>query len=469
MEKEELAYLELTEVAELIRSRQISSAEVTETILERIGHQGPELHSYVTVTAEQAMEAARRADAEIARGAYRGALHGVPVAIKDLANTADAPTAAGGTIHSGSVPGEDATVVRRLREAGAVITGKLRMTEGAYAEHHPELPTPVNPWDGQTWTGSSSSGSGVATAAGLCYASLGSDTGGSIRLPSTMNGVTGIKPTWGRVSRHGVFELAESLDHIGPMARSARDAAAVLTVIAGEDPADPTASSVPVPDYAADLRLERAPIIGVDRGLLEIFDETTRSMLDDVLSVLRGLGWAVHQVELPDFRSISAEWEPMCAVETAAAHRETYPSKKEEYGPGLSTLIEAGRAMSAVDYQELLRKRRIFTGQMEKVFQGVDLLLLPGAGLASPTIDQMAALGQTPELLARLLIPTAPLDISGSPTITLPGGFTPRGTPLGFQLCGADFSEDLLVRAAHAFQSVTTFHQRHPALVPAEA
>lgn len=464
MVAEELVYLELTELAELIRSRQVTSEEVTGTILDRIDEYDKTLQSYVTVTAEQALQAARAADAEIARGGYRGSLHGVPVAVKDLACTTDAPTAAGGTINSHYVPSHEATVVERLRAAGAVITGKLRMTEGAYAEHHPALPTPVNPWDAGTWTGSSSSGSGVATAAGLCYASLGSDTGGSIRLPSSMNGVTGIKPTWGRVSRHGIFELAESLDHIGPMTRSARDAGTVLSAIAGEDPKDPTAVSVPVPDYAGDLRLGRAPSIGIDWELLEVFDETLQTMLHGVIDVLKGLGWRIHSLELPDFTTISADWERMCAVETAAAHQGTYPSRAEEYGPALAHLIDIGQSMSATDYQELLRKRRIFTGQMNRIFQDIDLLLLPGAGLASPTMEEMATFGLAPELLAKLLVPTAPLDVSGSPTITLPGGFTDRGTPLGFQLCGADFSEKLLVQAAHAFQSVTDFHRMHPAL-----
>lgn len=464
MMAEELAYLELPEIAELIRSRQVTSEEVTGMILDRIEEYDKSLQSYVAVTAEQALQAARAADAEIARGGYRGTLHGVPVAVKDLACTTDAPTAAGGTINSHYIPSHEATVVERLRAAGAVITGKLRMTEGAYAEHHPALPTPVNPWDAGTWTGSSSSGSGVATAAGLCYASLGSDTGGSIRLPSSMNGVTGIKPTWGRVSRHGIFELAESLDHIGPMTRSARDAGAVLSAIAGEDPKDPTAVSVPVPDYAGDLRLDRAPSIGIDWKLLEIFDETLHAMLHGVIDVLKGLGWRIHGLQLPDFTKISADWERMCAVETAAAHQGTYPSRAEEYGPALARLIDIGQSMSATDYQELLRKRRAFTGQMNRIFQDIDLLLLPGTGLASPTMEEMAALGLAPELLAKLLVPTAPLDVSGSPTITLPGGFTDRGTPLGFQLCGADFSEKLLVDAAHAFQSVTDFHRMHPTL-----
>ncbi|MDX2357781.1 amidase [Dietzia sp. PP-33] len=460
----DLAFLELTEVAELVRGRQVSSVELTEAILERIDACDDQLRSYATVTGDAALEAARTADADIALGRYRGPLHGIPVAVKDLCHTADTPTAAGGTIFADFVPPCDATVVRRLKAAGAVITGKLRMTEGAYAEHHPSLPSPVNPWDADTWTGSSSSGSGVATAAGLCYASLGSDTGGSIRLPSAQNGVTGIKPTWGRVSRYGVFELAESLDHIGPMTRSARDAGVVLSAIAGEDPHDPTAAPVPVPDYAGYLRLDHAPSVGIDWDLTATFDEPTQAMLTEVVRIVESLGWRVYPIELPDFPSISAEWESMCAVETAAAHSATYPSRASEYGPALAHLIDIGLGLSAVDYQALLSRRRAFTGRLKRVFHDVDLVLLPGAGLASPTTETMASLGTSPELLAGLLVPTAPLDISGTPTITLPGGVTERGTPIGFQLCGSDFSEQLLVRAAHAFQSVTDYHKKHPVL-----
>lgn len=460
----ELALLELTEVAELIRGRQVSSVEVTQGILERIETHDGRLQSYAIVSGDAALEAARAADAEIAAGNYRGPLHGVPVAVKDLCYTAGTPTAAGGTIHTDFVPRWDATVVRRLKEAGAVITGKLRMTEGAYAEHHPALPTPVNPWDADTWTGSSSSGSGVATAAGLCYASLGSDTGGSIRLPSAQNGVTGIKPTWGRVSRYGVFELAESLDHIGPMTRSARDAGVVLSAIAGEDPHDPTTVSAPVPDYSGDLRLDRAPSVGIDWDLTATFDEPTQAMLAGVVGVVESLGWRVYSIELPDLAAISADWETLCAVETAAAHAATYPARSSEYGPALAHLIETGRGLSAVDYQMLLSRRRAFTGRLNRTFQDIDLVLLPGAGFASPTIETMAELGTSPELLAGLLVPTAPMDVSGTPTITLPGGFTDRGTPIGFQLCGGDLSEHLLVRAAHAFQSVTDFHKKKPAV-----
>jgi amidase len=463
----EIAYLELTEVAELIRSRQITSVEVTETILSRIEAYDPTLKSYVTVMSDRALEAARVADDEIARGRYRGPLHGVPVAVKDLAYTADAPTGSGSTIFANYLSPYDATVVSRLRSAGAVLTGKVRMTEGAYTDHHPDLPVPVNPWDANTWAGVSSSGSGVATAAGLAYGTLGSDTGGSIRLPSSMNGITGLKPTWGRVSRYGITELAASLDHIGPMARSAADCAAILGVIAGADVNDPTAALEPVPNYLADLGLTRSPRVGIDPAVIATFDTETQAMLAEVVSILEGLGWVVTNVASPGLHTSAADFEALCAVETAHAHLDTYPSRAAEYGPALSRLIDLGRSMSAIDYQKLMEARRAFTGRMNRMFEDIDLFLLPGIGAASPTLEQVSTFGSDPNLLAAILTPTAPLDHSGHPTITLPGGFTDRGTPLALQFVGGQFKEQLLLQSAHAFQSVTAFHRVHPTLVPA--
>ena len=469
MRPEDIAYAELTEIAELIRTRQVSSREVTETILARADEHDPHLQSYVHLDADLALQAADRADDEIARGRYRGALHGVPFAVKDLCYTTDAPTGGGSTINADHVSSYDATVVGRLRAAGAVLTGKLRLTEGAFTSHHPDLPTPVNPWDANTWAGVSSSGSGVATAAGLCFGSLGSDTGGSIRLPSSMNGVTGLKPTWGRVSRHGIVELAASLDHIGPMARSAKDCAAILGVIAGADPDDPTASLEPVPDYVGNLGMSRPPRIGIDPSLLAGFDEQTRNLLTEVVDTLRVMGWSVIEVETPDLPAIAGDFAPLCGIEVALAHADTYPSRADEYGPALRDLIELGLSQSALDMQRLLQRRRAFTGRLRRLFQTVDLLLMPGIGFASPDLATMDTLGSNPDLLSALLIPTAPFDLAGVPTVTLPGGFTERGTPLAFQFAGPDFSEQLVLQAAHAYQSVTGHHRVHPQLAARHA
>jgi amidase len=456
--------LELTELADLIRTRQLTSEEVTESTLRRIETFDPQLKSYAFVSADAALRAARAADAEIARGRYQGVLHGVPIGVKDVCYTVDAPTAAGTIIFRDFRPAYDATVVARLRAAGAVIIGKLAMTEGAYLGYHPSLPIPVNPWDRQTWAGVSSSGSAVATAAGLCFGSIGSDTGGSIRYPTSMCGVTGMKPTWGRVSRHGIFELAASFDHVGPIARSARDVGALLTVMAGPDINDPTSSLQPVADYAADLTLRQIPRVGVDWPQLAGFDEDTKTMMADVLRTLAGLGWPIVEVGLPALDRIVAAFGKMRGVESALAHAETYPARADEYGPTLRGMLDSGRRLSAVEYQTFLKQRLEFTGSLRRVFQAVDIVAMPSCGLGSPTLETMRELGQDASFYARLAAPTAPFNVSGNPAMCLPAGVTPRGTPLGVQFIGAEFAEQLLVQAGHAFQQVTDFHRRRPPL-----
>ena len=343
-----LHYLELTELAARIKAREVSSIEVTRAQLGRIAALDGELGSYVHVMAETALAQAAAAEAEIAAGRYRGPLHGVPIALKDLFWTKGFPTAAGTAVHGTYRPDEDATAVRRLNEAGAVVFGKLKLTEGAYSDHHPSVPPPRNPWNADYWPGISSSGAAVATAAGLCYGALASDTGGSIRWPCAANGLTGLKPTWGRVSRYGAFELAATLDHVGTIARSAADAGAMLGVIAGSDANDPTALLDPVPDYLAAAEQDVEGLrIGLDAAWNgDGVDITTQQVLREAADVLRTLGASIVDVRFPDVKQTVADWVLNCAVEAAVAHEATYPARKDEYGPILAAVIEAGRALS---------------------------------------------------------------------------------------------------------------------------
>ena len=465
----DLHYLELTEVGQRIQRKELSPVEVTQAQLDRIGSVDRDLKSYVMVLAESALAEARKAEAEIGRGEIRGPLHGVPVAVKDLCWTAGSPTAAGMALYKDFVPPEDGTAVRKLREAGAVILGKLALTESAYADHHPTITPPVNPWNAAHWSGASSSGSGVATAAGLCYGSLGTDTGGSIRFPSSANGLTGLKPTWGRVSRFGAFELAATLDHIGPMTRSAADAGAMLGAIAGADPKDPTASLRPVPNYLAGMqRGLRGLRVGVDSRWNEDVDAATAKVVAAALQVAREAGAEIRDVTFPDPAQVIVDWFPLCGIEAAVVHEKTYPAKKEMYGPALAGLLDLGRAQSGMDYQKIVLNRHAFTGRVRALFEGVDLLLMPSQGVASPTLARMATFGQDAALMSAMLRYTCPLDMSGSPTITLPGGFTDdtsaAGTPIAFQFVGRHFEEELLVRAGWAFQQATDWHRRHPAI-----
>jgi amidase len=324
----------------------------------------------------------------------------------------------------------------------------------------------VNPWHRDHWSGASSSGSGVATAAGLCFGSLGSDTGGSIRFPSAANGVTGIKPTWGRVSRFGCFELAASLDHIGPMCRSAADAGIVLQAIAGSDPRDPTALLADVPDYlAGDDATLRGMRIGFDeRYALDDVEADVRRALEATLATVRSLGAEIVSLRFPDVAQMTADWGRHCAVETAVAHEKTFPAQRDRYGPGLAGLIDAGRALSAVEYQQILLRRRDFAGRVLAALAPVDAMLIPAQPIAAPTVARMTTLGQVPAELAALIRFTAPFDMSGNPTLTLPVAFTAAGLPIAAQFVGKPLGEATIVRAGRAFQRVTAWHRRHPKL-----
>ena len=464
MTDEEISWLDLGTVARLIRERVLSSEQVTQAQLRRIERLDPTLHAYACVTSELASTQARAADQRQAQGQALGPLHGVPIAVKDLCWTAGIPTAAGMQIYKDFVPDQDATVVQRLREAGAVLLGKLQMTESAFSGHHPLTVVPVNPWEASAWTGVSSSGSGVATAAGLCFGSLGTDTGGSIRFPSAACGVTGLKPTWGRVSRYGVFELAASLDHIGPMCRTAEDCGLMLGVLAGADPKDPTALQAPVPDYSAGNKGNLSGLrIGWDAAYaLNDVEPEVAQAVKQTLAVLEKLGAQIVPITMPEVGDLVENWVPHCGIEAAVAHTNTYPSRRAEYGPMLAGLLDIGNKLTATDYQRILLQRATHTGQLNAVLMQVDLILMPAMPFAAPSTERIANMRKEPgyrRLMSRF---TAPTDMSGHPTLTFPAGETAAGLPVAAQLVSGHLNEGLLVRAGSAFQNATQWHLRRP-------
>ncbi len=460
----ELHYRSLYEVRTQIRSGELSARDVTEACLARIEALEPELHAYARVLGEQALAAAGRLDEERRSGKPLRPLHGVPVAIKDLLYTRGVPTASGTLVMRDFIPDEDATVVTRLKEAGAVIIGKTQLTEGAFGAHHPAIEAPVNPWNPDCWPGVSSSGSGVAVAAGMAYGALGSDTGGSIRFPSASCGLVGIKPTYGRVSRHGAFPLAESLDHIGPMTRTVRDAAILLKVLAGQDQRDATTLPDAVPDYPALTALRIAGMtIGVDweyvsRGVEPAVAATVR----DALAIFRELGAEVREVTVPDSTHTLVEgWALTCGVECARAHARYYPSRKDAYGPVLAGLIELGLRVTEADYQNLERTRREFRQAFDRLLEDVDVMIAPCMPMLPPELDALDSELDVDEGRAEFITFTAPFDYSGHPTITLPAGSTEDRLPKSFQLVGRFLGEPTLIRAGSAFEAALGWEE-HP-------
>ena len=458
-----LHFQTITEIASLIQSKQLSPVELTSAILERIEALDGNLKSYATLMADSALASARTAEAEIAAGRYRGGLHGVPIAVKDLCFTTGVATMGGARVLRDFVPDFNGTVVQKLNAAGAVILGKLNLTEGAMAGYNPEFQIPVNPWGADRWSGASSSGSGVATAAGLCYGSLGSDTGGSIRFPAAACGIVGIKPTWGRVSRYGVLALAESLDHIGPMTRSASDAGVMLQAIAGHDPHDPTSLTAPVPNMLAEVAQGvRGVRIGVDeRYIGDGVDSELAAAVLEGARLLESRGAVLVPVRMPDTDPLSRAWGVLCSAEAAAAHRETFPSRGDEYGPWFRGWLELGLRQSATDYAIASYQRLACNGTLAELFGGIDVLVCPSMTTPPERVTPEALYGPMDEEEWSWGRFTIPFDFSGAPTISLPCGLNSEGLPLSIQFIGRHLTEPLLVQVGHAYEAATQ-HQLRP-------
>ena len=460
-----LHFMTITELAALIKARQISPVEVTASMLRRIENLDGKYKSYATVMADHAEAAAKAAEAEIAAGQYRGPLHGVPFAVKDLCFTKGVRTMGGSKVYADHIPSFDSTVVVRLNAAGSVPLGKLNLTEGAMGGYNPALNLPLNPWNTGHWAGSSSSGSGVATAAGLCFGSLGSDTGGSIRFPAAACGTVGLKPTWGRVSRYGVLALAESLDHVGPLTRSSADAAIALQAIAGHDPSDPTSLPAPVPDMLEGID---GGVKGVRIGLDEKYatDGVDPELAAAVLAgvkVMEELGAEIVPVQMPDVDSYLSAWPVLCSAEAVAAHKENYPSRREDYGLWFRGWLDMGAGVTGADYAAANNRRAELNGLIRDAFHDIDALACPSvmgpARAITPEEMYGPMSGDRGTSFQRY---TVPYDYNGAPTISLPCGLSGDGLPLSLQFVGKSLSEPMLCRIGHAFEQATDWHNLHP-------
>jgi len=463
----ELCTKTLTDVAGLVKRKEVSPVEVTAAVLERIERLDGELHSYLTVARDPALEQARRAEQEISKGNYRGSLHGIPLAVKDLIYTRDVRTTCASKILADWVPDYNATVIEKLYEAGAVLLGKLTLTEFAGIGYHPTIQPALNPWDPNRWTGSSSSGSGVATAASLCFGSLGTDTGGSVRFPAAACGIVGMKPTYGKVSRYGVFPLAESLDHVGPMTRAVEDAAVLLRVIAGFDPNDPTSRREPVPDYRTNLKNGvRGIRIGVDWSYCsERVDPEISKAIAAATRVLGDLGARIQEVKVSGTEEAIGAWGVIFTAECAASHGATYPSRAADYSSPFRAFLQESEKVRGVDYAKAHAARQKVSRMIDDLFQTVDLLLCPTMGMVPMELNGAAPEKLiTPEIGHDLLSFTSPFSLSGNPTISLPCGFHTDGLPLSLMIIGAHGQESLLIQAAYAYEQATPWHQRRPSM-----
>ena len=468
----DLVWRSMVELGRMIATKEVSPLEVVRAYLDRVTALDGKLKSFITVCGDAALEAARAAEAELVAGRAVGPLHGVPYGPKDLYNTRGVRTTGGSKILADFVPADDATVVSRLRAAGAIVLGKLNMHEFAYGPEglNAHYGDAVNPWDrgAHRIAGGSSSGSAVAVAAALCPGALGSDTGGSIRIPAALCGISGIKPTYGRVSRAGVLPLAWSMDHVGPMTRTAADCALVLRAMAGYDPGDPTTSVLPVPDYNAALTGE---IKGLRVGLLRPFfiDGSAPDVVAAVESAARaleGLGAIVDEVRLESVWHVAAASFAIVASEALAYHAEWMRTRSADYQPDVRERLKMGAFVTGVQYVRAQQVRASVRAEVDGALARRDVLLAPTAPLAAPVLGQTEALigGTKTDVRSALIRLTRPFNFSGHPACSLPCGFTADGLPIGMQFVGRPFDEATVFRVADAYQRATDWHRRRPPL-----
>lgn len=456
--EETFVWTSITEASKALANKSISSIELTQTLLKRIEAQDDYYGAYVYVDREGALKAARQADDQIAAGEDKGPLHGIPVAIKDIFGVQGMPTRCGSVIEEQFVPDTDAVVVRNLRAAGAVILGKVATTEFALSGYHPTNTPPQNPWGHDRWAGVSSSGSGVATAAGLAFGALGTDTGGSVRYPAAANGVVGLKPTHGSLSVDGVFPLAPSLDHVGTFARCVADAALLYEAARG------TVS----PSFDAEASPAGSMRIGVNQEFVDAHaDPEVAGAVRKAVEFLASQGHKLVDVDLSVFSEIAPLWGGTTAFEAAQAHKDLFPEHADSYGPVFRDLLEQGVQISEEDIGQLKAVRAISVAKIDALMSNVDVLAIPSAPLPAMALEEFPPQAVLPpETVAEFVTFTAPLNFSGHPTLSAPCGFSKEGLPLSLQLVGQRQAESTLLQLMASYERATDWHLRRPPAPP---
>ena len=458
----ELTELTITQAAELIQQRKLSPVELVQACLRRIELLDGRLNCFITLTADSALSSARVAEAEIQRGEHRGPLHGIPVALKDLFETQGVRTTAGSKVFADYTPGQDAWAVSRLKQAGVILLGKLNMHEIALGTTNvnPHFGACKNPWDLERISGGSSGGSAAGLIAGLFPASLGSDTGGSIRIPASLCGVVGLKPTYGRISLRGVIPLSWTLDHAGPMARSVADVAVLLQSVAGYDPLDPASVNVPVDEYLKELDqgVHGWRVALASGEFFERADEEVGEAVKTAAQIFSRLGAQVQPAELPGAYEAAQANGLLVPSDAAAFHRERLENRPEDFGEDVRKRLQNGAATSSTEYALARRTRTVLRRDFELFFSRYELLLTPATPIPAPLREGEDAIERA-RLLTRF---TSPFNLTGLPALSLPCGFTKQGLPIGLQLVAAPCAEAKLLRAAYAFEQATEWHMKRP-------
>jgi aspartyl-tRNA(Asn)/glutamyl-tRNA(Gln) amidotransferase subunit A len=466
----DLTTLTIAEASRLMMAKELSPVELTQAALQRISALNPPLNAFITLLEDRASADAKTAEQEMMSGQRRGPLHGIPIALKDLCATKGVRTTAGSKILRDYIPADDATVTRRLAEAGTVLLGKTHLNEFAYGpdgdnRHYGRV---RNPWNLERITGGSSSGSGAALAASLCLGALGSDTGGSIRIPAALCGIAGLKPTYGRVSRYGLTPLSWSLDHAGPMAKTVEDVALLLQAMAGYDPKDPGSAQRPVADYAAALGGDVHGLrVGIPREyFFDVLDPEVEAAVRQAIAVLRSLGASLYDVSWPALRYVTLAALIIVLVEATSFHEAWIRTRPQDYSPDIALRLKWGLLLPASAYLKAQRLRTILCREVAQLWRQVDVLVTPATMLVAPhPSETQVRLGDrqmsTREAILRLM---RPFNLTGLPAIAIPCGFTSTGLPIGLQIAGRPFDEATVLRVAHAYEQQTDWHRRQPSI-----
>ena len=470
MDQRDICYLSASQLSVYFQQRELSPVEVVEAHLSRIEALEPSLNSFITLLPEQALADAKAAEGEIKAGRRRGPLHGIPLALKDLYYVQGVRNTSGARIFDDFVPGFDATITARLKDAGAILLGKTNTNQFAYGitGENPDYGDMHNPWNLQRITGGSSGGSASAAASGQSTLTMGSDTGGSIRVPSALCGLAGLKPTYGRLSRYGLTALSWSQDHPGPIARTVEDCALLMNTVAGHDAKDPATSQRPVPDYTRSLTGDiRGLRVGVPQEFFQApLDPQVEQAVRGAFDTLAELGAVVTEVSWPMYRYATPIATIIQLTEATAYHADLVRQRGDEYAPAVRLLLEAGFFVSAADLHKAQQARTKFVTKTLELFQEVDVLAGPMTPITAPLIGVSEVIAGTTAMTPRAALTqyTRPYNLSGFPALSVPCGFSDDGLPIGLQLGGRPFDEETLLRVGDAYQQATEWHTRRPPL-----